>query len=74
MSHTNVENHKGYDVHGTSEKHDSGKWIGSFHVARNGLPVISISVLDAEFGKAEEAAEHALQQGRRYIDNMKTHD
>lgn len=68
MSHTNVELHQGYSVHGTSEKHDSGKWIGSFHIAQHNIPKISMSVADAIFDSSDEAALHALRQGRLYID------
>ncbi|WP_293776155.1 DUF6566 family protein [uncultured Oxalicibacterium sp.] len=73
MSHTNLEHHHGYAVHGTSEKHDTGKWMGSFHIAKAGVPVISISVLNAEFSTAEEAASHALYQGRQYIASQLLH-
>lgn len=69
MSHTDLEQHHGYSVHGTGEKHDTGKWIGSFHIARYGIPTISISVVGVEFDSAEAAALHARQQGKRYIDN-----
>lgn len=69
MSHTDVELHHGYSVHGTGEKHDTGKWGGSFHIARHGVPTISISVVGAEFDSSEAAAAHALQQGKRYIDS-----
>ncbi|CAL62242.1 Hypothetical protein HEAR2104 [Herminiimonas arsenicoxydans] len=68
MSHTDVEQHHGYSVHGTSEKHDTGKWVGSFHIAQHGIPGVSISVTDAIFDSSEEAALHALRQGRLYID------
>lgn len=68
MSHTDIEQHHGYSVHGTGEKHDTGKWIGSFHIARHGIPTISISVIGVEFASAEEAALHALRQGKTYID------
>lgn len=68
MSHTNTEEHNGYTVHGTSEKHDNGKWIGSFHIVQNGRPTISISVIANEFATAEEAASHALYRGKQYID------
>lgn len=69
MSHTDVEQHQGYSVHGTGEKHDTGKWGGSFHIAQHGKPTISISVVGAEFDSADAAASHALQQGKRYIDH-----
>ncbi len=68
MSHTNLEQHHGYSVHGTSEKHDTGKWIGSFHIAQHSVPTISISVVGVEFACAEDAASHALRQGKAYID------
>lgn len=68
MSHTGIQEHHGYSVHGTGEKHDTGKWVGSFHIARHNDPVISISVIDASFDTAEEAASYALRQGRLYID------
>jgi hypothetical protein len=68
MSHTNLEQYHGYSVHATSEKHDTGKWGGSFHIMKAGKPVISISVLDDAFDSAEAAAQQALQQGRLYID------
>lgn len=68
MSHTDTENHNGYTVHGTSEKHDTGKWVGSFHIVKNGIPTISISVINSEFATAEEAASHALYKGKQYID------
>jgi hypothetical protein len=68
MSHTNVEQHQGYSVHGTSDKHDSGAWVGSFHIAKDNVPTISISLIDAMFDTAEEAASHALRQGSVYID------
>lgn len=67
MSHTDIEQHYGYSVHATSEKHDNGKWVGSFHIARQHYPLISISAVNAAFDSAEEAAAFALQQGRRYI-------
>jgi hypothetical protein len=69
MSHTNVEHYHGYSVHGTSEKHDNGKWFGSFHVARENYPVISISDVHASFDSSDAAAANALQQGKLYIDN-----
>jgi len=68
MSHTNLEQYHGYSVHATSEKHDTGKWGGSFHIMKEGRPVISISVLEDGFDSAEVAAQKALQQGRLYID------
>lgn len=68
MSHTDLEQYHGYSVHATSEKHDSGKWGGSFHIMKAGKPVISISVLDQAFDSSEDAATKALQQGRLYID------
>jgi len=70
MSHTNIEHYREYAVHGTGEKHDNGKWVGSFHIAKKGVPVISISVLTEAFSTAQEAADHALRQGRLYIDEM----
>lgn len=68
MSHTNLDQHQGYSIHGTSEKHDNGKWVGSFHIAENSTPIISISVLDTMFDSAEAAAAYALRQARLYID------
>ena len=68
MSHTNIEHYQGYSVHATSEKHDTGKWVGSFHVARQTYPVISISDVHTSFDSAEEAAAYALQQGKRYVE------
>ena len=68
MSHTDIEQHHGYSVHGTGEKHDTGKWVGSFHIARGNVPTISISVIDAKFDTSSEAASYALRQGRLYID------
>jgi len=68
MSHTNTEEYHGYTVHGTSEKHDTGRWVGSFHVVKNGIPTISISVINNDFFTAEEAASHALYRGKQYID------
>lgn len=68
MSHTDLEQHHGYSVHATSEKHDTGKWGGSFHIMKEGKPVISISVVEDSFDSAETAAKKALQQGRLYID------
>ena len=68
MSHTDVEQHHGYSVHATSEKHDNGKWVGSFHIARQSYPVISISAVQAAFDSADAAAAYALQQGKLYID------
>jgi hypothetical protein len=67
MSHTDLEQHRGYTVHGTSEKLDTGKWGGSFHIAQHGVPTISMSVIDTMFDSSEAAAAHALQQGRLYI-------
>jgi hypothetical protein len=72
MSHTDVEQHHGYSVHATSEKHDNGKWIGSFHIARQHYPVISISAVHASFDSADAAAAYALQQGKLYIDEEMT--
>lgn len=72
MSHTNIEQHHGYSVHGTGEKHETGKWVGSFHVAQQSIPVISVSVIDAIFDSSEEAASYALRQGRLYIDRELT--
>lgn len=72
MSHTDIEQHHGYSVHGTSEKHDTGKWVGSFHIAKHNIPTISVSLIDAEFGSAEEASSYALQQGKIYIDRELT--
>jgi len=72
MSHTDIELYHGYSVHGTSDKHDNGKWIGSFHVAKVNYPVISISDVHHPFDSAEAAAAHALQQGRAYIDQEMT--
>lgn len=69
MSHTNLEQYHGYSVHGTGEKHDTGKWYGSFHIALSGIPTISISVVGTDFDSAEAAASHALEQGKRYIDS-----
>ncbi|MDQ7968188.1 MAG: hypothetical protein REI95_00975 [Oxalicibacterium faecigallinarum] len=69
MSHTNTEEHHGYTVHGTSEKHDTGRWIGSFHIVKNGAPTISISVIQDAFATAEEAASHALYRGKQYIES-----
>ncbi|WP_188380133.1 DUF6566 family protein [Oxalicibacterium faecigallinarum] len=69
MSHTNTEEHHGYTVHGTSEKHDTGRWIGSFHIVKNGTPTISISVIQDAFATAEEAASHALYRGKQYIES-----
>lgn len=69
MSHTNLEQHRGYSVHGTGDKHDTGKWVGSFHIAQYGIPTISISVVGVDFDSAEAAASHALQQGKHYIDD-----
>ncbi|MFC7297028.1 hypothetical protein [Herminiimonas aquatilis] len=68
MSHTNLEHHHGYTVHGTGEKQDNGKWCGNFHVAQHGVPVISISLLEKMFDSSEDAAAYALRQGRLYID------
>ena len=73
MSHTRVEHYKAYQLHGSSEKHDNGKWIGSFHVTSKGKPVISSSVLTTQFTQADEAAEYALKQGRLYIDGLSNH-
>jgi len=67
MSHTDLEQHHGYTVHGTSEKLDIGKWGGSFHIAQHGVPTISISVIDTMFDSSDDAAAHALQQGRLYV-------
>lgn len=74
MSHTNIEHHHGYAVHGTGEKLHTGQWIGSFHIARNGIPTISMSVVGVEFASSEEAARHALDEGRAYIDRELQHD
>ncbi len=68
MSHTDLEHHHGYTVHGTSEKLDSGKWSGSFHIAQHGVPTISVSVINPMFDSSEDAAAYALRQGRLYID------
>lgn len=68
MSHTDIEEHHGYSVHGSSEKHDNGTWVGSFHIARDNVPTISISLIDAMFDTSGEAASYALRQGRLYID------
>lgn len=68
MSHTDLEQHHGYTVHGTSEKLDTGKWSGSFHIAQHGVPTISIAVIDTLFDSSEDAAAYALRQGRLYID------
>lgn len=68
MSHTDIEQYRGYSVHATSEKHDSGKWVGSFHIAKQNYPVISISAVDATFESSDAAAKHALGQGKAYID------
>ncbi len=68
MSHTDLEQHHGYTVHGIGEKQDNGKWCGSFHVAQHGVPTISISVMDTMFDSSAEAASYALRQGRLYID------
>jgi hypothetical protein len=69
MSHTDIEHHHGYSLHASSDKHDTGKWVGSFHIARQNYPVISISDVHASFDSSEEAAAYALQQGRLYIEN-----
>jgi hypothetical protein len=69
MSHTDIEQYHGYSVHATSEKHDNGKWVGSFHVARQNYPVISISDVHSAFDSSEDAAAYALQQGKTYIDS-----
>jgi hypothetical protein len=68
MSHTDVEQHRGYSVHATSEKHDNGKWIGSFHISKLNYPVISVSAVHSTFDSAEAAAAYALEQGKRYIE------
>lgn len=68
MSHTNLDQHRGYSIHGTSEKHDNGKWVGSFHISQGNAPIISISALDDMFDTAEAAAAYALRQARLYID------
>lgn len=68
MSHTDVEQHHGYSIHATSEKHDNGKWVGSFHISKLNYPVISISVMQFSFDSAEAAAAYALQQGKAYIE------
>ncbi len=68
MSHTDLEQHHGYTVHGTSEKEDTGKWRGSFHIAQQGVPKISISVIDSIFESSNDAAAYALQQGIKYIE------
>jgi hypothetical protein len=68
MSHTDVEQHHGYSLHASSDKHDNGKWVGSFHVARHNYPVISISDVHQTFDSSEAAAAYALQQGKLYID------
>lgn len=72
MSHTDVEQHHGYSLHATSEKHDNGKWVGSFHIARHHYPVISISAVQASFDSADAAAAYALQQGKLYIEEEMT--
>ena len=68
MSHTDIEQYQGYSIHATSEKHDNGKWVGSFHIARQGYPVISISAMKTEFDTAEDAAAYALERGKHYIE------
>ena len=70
MSHTDIEQYHGYSIHATSEKHDNGKWVGSFHIARQNYPIISISDVNTTFESSDDAATHAHGQGKLYIDRQ----